>query len=185
MGASEDKVRMAEMGGGLLTLCVLLLVLAALGLFSLSVAWNASNAIIAELGSSDETNGAIRNTLIMTALVPALYLASATGLFYSSSRFAIWLTIGAVLFANFRSLVQFAQLVLGTSPISPTIWLFVDLAILVGLIGYLLTSKDVERVYKFGARHFLTVGLHDLWQRGRGRRTHEQSEAVRLDETFK
>jgi hypothetical protein len=185
MADSEDKVRMAELGRGLLSLCVLLLVLAVMGLISLSIVWNASKFMVAELGSTDEMIGAIRSTLILTGFVPALYLVSAAALFYSNSRVAIWLTIGAVLFANFRSLVQLAQLTQGTSPTSPTIWLLVDLTILVGIIGYLLTSKDVERVYKFGARHFLTVGLRDFWHRGRGRRTHEQSEAVRLDETFK
>lgn len=174
---------MQEMGAGLLTLCVVLLLLAAMSIITLVIVWNYGNEIIAQYG--DEASGAVFYQKLLAALKPLLFLASAAALFFSSKRMAVYLTISAFIYNSYGTAIQLFHAVMGISQVPFNIFGLLNIAALIAAVGYLLLSKEVERVYEIGTRKLLTRGIANLWQRGRGRPTSQEIEADRLNDTFR
>ncbi len=182
MDWSEDKARLSELGGGIITLCVALLALAVLSIAQTVLVWRVGQNHLAEYG--DDLAGMVYYKTALTALNVVLFFVSAAALFVSNSKWAVILALGTLVFANFGSLMVLMHRVSVNYWSSLSIWELIGYAIFFSMIAFLLFSKDIERVYQFGSRRFFTHDLVNLWRKGRNRPSLEDSEADRLNNTF-
>ena len=180
MGWAEDKLRVQELGFGPVALCAILVVLAFLSVVSVYFVWQAGQELQAVHGHLFDSH--VQYNLLTTAIRSLIYLAGAFALFFSNSKFAVLAVLATLMYGAWQAITP-----LISDPMDRlfNIWVFIDLAILLGSIGYLLLSKKIERIYHFGSRQFFTTGIRDIWLRGRGRPSVEQREAAGLDETFR
>ena len=183
MGWAEDKARVMELGASLTGLCAVLIALAVFGIFNTALVWRLGADLIAQYG--EEVRGLVWSKTAWTALGPVLLLVSACALFYSNARIAPLLAILAIAYVSYGALSLAIGFLFGSAwrPLGP--WDIADIAIATAVIGFVLVSKDIERVYHTGTRKFLSHDILNLWRRARSRPTLEETEATRLHDTFK
>jgi hypothetical protein len=183
MSWAEDKQRMSELGTGLLVFICLLLVLSVLSMVQMFFILKAINQMPAEFTS--EVPGKILWYKISAVVNVILYLFSALALFFSSDRKAVFFTFTAILFCQYPLISGFSNALISKNFAALSGFAIIDFAILLGSIGFLLFSSDVERIYQTTSRKLLTRGVANAWKRIRGRPTVDEVEAASLDRTFK
>lgn len=183
MAWADDKQRMAEMGRGPMLLCGLLLILAVAGIYQIALVWGVSRDFEATYG--DGLAGAILRTKIFTIVNVVLFVSAAFGLFFSNSKAAVYLTIFTLAFTEYRSPFALYSSVVHRQIDVFLLFRVLDVLILLVPTVYLLTSREIDRLYHPGTRKLLMIGLPARWNRLRGRPTAEEAEAMNLNETFK
>lgn len=186
MGWAEDKERINELGIGITMLCGVFLIFTILTIWQTKLVWDLGREYINNNGDySGEISRLVIYKTLLTALNPVLFFASALGLFFSNSKLAVYFAIGTVIYPSYGSLFNIIKTVLGLDHFPIEMTDITNLIILLSIIGFLLFSKDVQRVYKFNSRRLLTRDISNLWRKGRNRPSVEESEAASLHETFK
>jgi hypothetical protein len=183
MGWAEDKKRIAELGPSLTSLCAVLVALAVLGVWNTFMVWRLGADFIGQYG--EEVRSIVFAKTAWTALSPLLLLVSACALFFSSARAAPVFAILAIVYVAFGSLSLIMSTLTNSAWRPLNFWDAFDAAVAVAIVSFLLVSKDVQRVYGTSTRKFLTHDIVNLWRKARSRPTLEETEAVRLQDTFK
>jgi len=180
---TEDRQRMAEMGPGPLLLCAFLLCLAVFGVYQMALVWRISEQFEAAYGNDLAGMIMLQKALAVARVV--LLVAAVFGLYFSNSRMAVYFAVLVLIFSQYRAVAGLYSSVTSGRINIYSLLQCIDVVCLLVPVAYLAISKEIDRLYRPGTRHFLTVGVRNGWQRLRGRPTANQVEAIMLDETFK
>jgi hypothetical protein len=185
---ADDKARIAELGVGPMLLCAFLVVLTFLGVLTFAFVWQVASRLGDEYSNSQDMTPLIWRSLGLTAMRPTLFLVSAIALFYSRSRWAVFLTVSAIVLTNYSAVLMIPKAIdalkYGVGPPLMLADVAIGLAMLIGIPTYLLLSKHVDELYGVGLRHTILRGTANSWQRFRNRPTIDEIEADRLNDTF-